>query len=54
MLDQHMTLRKLEDINLTGMAEKEKRINLPELKKMQQDKDLYLKVIKKIGMKVNS
>lgn len=53
MLDQHMTLRKMEDINLTGMAEKEKRINLPELKKMQQDKDLYLKVIRKIGMKVS-
>ena len=50
LLDHHVTLRKEEDINLTGMGDKERKINFSELSKLRGDKDLYLKVMRKIGL----
>ena len=50
LLDHHITLRKEEDVNLTGMGDKERKINFSELSRLRGDKDLYLKVMRKIGL----
>lgn len=50
MLDHHISLRKKEDINLEGMVERERKLNVVEIGKIVKNPDVYKRVLNKMGI----